>query len=45
MKEVVAVTAMEAEVLMTAVMATTGFDTEGTVTAMGLVKADIPCLQ
>jgi hypothetical protein len=45
LEEGVVATATEAEVSMTAVMVTAGFDAEETVTAVGLVKADAPCLR
>ena len=38
-------TATETEVSMTAVMATTDFDAEETVTVVGLLKVDAPCLR
>jgi hypothetical protein len=45
LEEMVAATATEAEVAMAAVMVAAGFDAEETVTAVGLAKADAPCLR
>ena len=45
MEEVVAATATEVEVSMTAVVVMAGFDAEEMMTALGLVKADAPCLR